>query len=142
MPALLFFIFTSQASALILLYIADRGLKLASKSRAKQVEMFALTAKHKYLYVYYRRKDGIITKYAFMCMIAYYIINVTGCIVLFAQYIMDNSSFPTPICVILIFANTILFIPSGSQPTLSFEQRGIYIRYIKDERAKRKKEKG
>ena len=87
------FIFMSQVSVLILLYIADRGLKIVSKNRIKQVEMISLRKSHRNFLVRYRRKEGIITKFAFKCMIAYYIINATGFIAIFIQYVLGDNSF-------------------------------------------------
>jgi len=138
--ALIGVIFFMQFIALILLYFADRGLKIVSKIRAKQVDMFTLT-KSKYLYVYFRRKEGIITRFAFKCMIAYYAINISGVIAIFAPFIMGNSSFLMGACGFLIFAHIGLFVPIGSQPALNFEQKVMLERYFADEREKKRKEK-
>jgi len=140
MLALFVFIFMSQVSVLILLYIADRGLKIVSKNRIKQVEMISLRKSHRNFFVHYRRKEGIITKFAFKCMIAYYIINATGFIAIFIQYVLGDNSFFTITSVIIVFANIGLIFPTGSQPELDFEQKVMLERYLIDERERKKKE--
>ena len=133
-------IFFIQFIILVLLYFADRRFKIASNCRAMQVKMFTLE-KNKYLYVYYERKKGIITQFAFKFMTIYYKINITGFLAIIVQLMIGNSPFLVMTCVILLFVNSVLVIPAGSQPSLDFEQRRLYNRYVLDEREKRRREK-
>ena len=124
-----------QAATLTALYFSDRKLKYLSKSGLGQADIFKL-AKFKYLYIYYRRKEGLITKHAFLCMIAYYIINLTGFVAIIILYVSDNSSLLEVVCV-LVFFNIGLFTVTG-RSDLAPEIRYKLEIYMDKEREKRK----
>ena len=128
-----------QFGTLIFLYVADKRLKFASMCGIKQVTIFTLS-KSRYFYIYYRRKEGRIIKHAFLCMIAYYIINVTWFIVIFIQLVMDNILSFTATHAILLLSNLVLFGVAGS-PLIDYEHGRLIDEYIANVRDREKKEK-
>ena len=132
MTALLVVLFFSQFGILLFLYISDRRLKHVLKSGIKPVKMLALT-KSKYFFVFYKRKDGLITKHAYSCMIAYYMINSAGFATIITQIIV-GSSLPLATCCILAFSHVGLITAINSQPVLSYEQKKMLERYLGRER--------
>jgi len=136
---LIVLILLSQALALFLLYMSDRRQKYALKGGIKRVETFTLK-KHKYLLVYYQRKKGIITKRAFIFMIAYYIINITGFIAIFVPYFLGNSSILLGTCCSLIFLN-IGLLAFTSSPLIDREHGGEIDLFIAREREREAREK-
>ena len=157
MDIMLVLVFIIQSATLICLYFADRGLKFASKSGIKQVKMLT-TKKYKSFFVYYRRKEGVITKHAFVCMIALYIIDFVGLVAISIQFTMDaesslylffstatmDSNPPLAItsCILAVFS-VVLLVAATSQPEykLSFEQKNALSEYIAKELKKLKEEK-
>jgi len=136
-----------QCGTLAFLYIADKRLKFLAESGIeirsklgvkKQVRVFILE-RYKYLFVYYKRKESIITKHAFLCMIAYYIINIVGFAVLTHQFVMGNSSFI--VGAIFCFLNLGLMIAVQQQPALNYEKGQMLNEYMSKEREKRKEKK-
>jgi len=77
MIELVIVVFLMQFGTLTFYYIADRELQFLSKSGIKQYEQITLT-KWNYLFVYYKRKEGLISKFILKCMIVYYITNGAG----------------------------------------------------------------
>lgn len=129
-----------QIGSLVFLYVADRRLFFVSKSGVTQVKALKLLKTHRYLFVYYKRKEGHITKHAFKCMIAYYIINAVGCAALFIQFFWANGSFIAATCSFIIMAHVGLIAAVGT-PLLNNEQQKMADKYIQDERERKKKEK-
>ena len=140
MPDILVILFIIQFMVLLCLYTTDRRIQFMSKSGIKQVELLALQ-KYKRFFVYYRRKDGLITKHAFVCMIAYYIINFAWFIIVLIQIITGNASYLATICGIFILANLVLLFPVFLQPALTFEQTLLLREYEYKEQARKEKEK-
>ena len=114
---------------LAFLYSADRELKFLAQGGIQQHEQITLT-KWKYLFVFSKRKDGIISKHAYRCMIAYYIVNGTGYVALLFLYIAKNDPFITISCIILAFANLGLLAMVGSQPRLTPVQEERKLKYM------------
>ena len=146
--ALLVLLFLEQSIVLIFIYCTDRELKYALKIGVKDSKLYKLT-RCKYLFVYTKRKDGIITKHAFMCMIAYYILNFTGLISVFVQIIFGSvifgiiSSLTITICIFIIL-NIGLFIAATPPFALNFKEREMMAREhqrIYDEAQKKRWEK-
>ena len=137
MYALLILVFPVQFGALSFIYCADRDLKLALKIGVKKIRQYTLTNNNKYFFVYTKRKEGIITRYAFMCMAAYYILNFAGLISVLFQIITESTSFSTITTCIIIFLNLGLLIAvappyrftlnAEEQKTVKEEQLKIYI---------------
>jgi len=125
-----------QLSTLLLLPVADRKLKFVSKQDIKHVEMFVLMKKSKYFFVFYKRKEGIISKHIYLCMLVYYIINVIGFISISIQLLFDNSHFLTATFIILGHLNLGLLIAVASQPFLNHEQKCRINNYRIEERWK------
>ena len=135
MIALLCVIFINQLGILVFLYFADRTLKLLSKSGFKPVVIYTLQI-YKRFFVYYKRKDGHITRFAFLFMIIYYIINITGFTAIFIQLILKSSLYLTQTSSILVFLHIALLIFASSQCNRSFEEKKILDRYMDGERVK------
>ena len=107
--------FLIQFATLTYMYIADRKLKWGTANGYGKVKTLTLT-KYKYLYVYYERKTGLITKYVFLCMIAYYLVNIVGALLLFILFIIASEILLTTTCVILSLNGGLLVVaasPSG-----------------------------
>jgi len=84
-----------------------------------------MLTKGKYFFVYQHRKKGLITKYAYITMIFYYVINasLTALLIYFLwNYDIYDSSAPR-IFSACMFLNVGLFIVSVLQPILNEEQR-------------------
>jgi len=127
--------FCIQLGALVFMYVADRELKLVLKVGIKQVEMLTLK-KSKYFFVYSKRKGGVITKHAFKCMIAYYVMNTAGFTLLLLLSIEGFSSFVTVTSCILGFSNAVLVPVAGSQPVLDYNQKNRVYTYLTEEKKK------
>jgi len=142
-------IFLSEFVVLAFIYITDRELKLLSQIGIKQYELLTLS-KGKYLFVYYERKKGLITKPVFVCMITYYIVNGAGFIALFIQLIIENDSLIRESSTILIIGNLgLLFMVGIYTPKLSAEQKHVKWEYLyklglelKKQKEEKKKAKG
>ena len=143
MIELIALVFLGNFVVLISVYITDRELKSLSQIGIKQFKMLKLY-KWKYFFIFSRRKEGIITKHAFMCMVAYYVINSAGFIALLIQLIIKSDSFITANCVILGFLNIGLLFLVVSQPRLNLEQRKQrfnYLQKLHEDYLRQKKEK-
>ena len=121
------------------LYSTDRQIKLVLKLGITQekAKMYNLK-KYKYFFVYYERKGGIISKNAFVVMIAYYIINLVGFYAAFSQFFIDGSVVPLGY---LIFLNIGLLIAAAVGKSLEPYQKRFLDEYKAKERALRKEEK-
>ena len=124
-------IFIGFASVILLyIYISDKDLKSVAYFSIKDVKFITLT-KCKYLFVYHKRKEGIITKHAFLCTIANYIINGTIIIALLVSIIINSEALfeNGHYFVITIFVlNVALIMAVISQPNLSPEQRKSFTK--------------
>ena len=141
MIELIAIVFMIEPVVLLFVYIADSELKLVSRIGIKQTKLLKLH-KWKYLFVFSKRKEGVITKHAFMCMVAYYIINSAGFIALLVQLMIKSDSFITASCVIFGFVNIGLLFLVVTQPRLSFEQRKQRFDYLQKRHEDYKKKKG
>ena len=90
MIVLIIIIFFNQFVTLAYMYSSDRRLQWLSDNGVEKTKMITLT-KHKYFFVFYRRKRGLITMYIFKCMLAYYIINFWGVVAITIQYFAMND---------------------------------------------------
>ena len=124
--------FFVQAIALTLLYFTDKELKRISKSGVKQVKMLTLT-KSRYLFVYTKRKEGVITRYAFRCMIAHYLLNAVVLTALSLQLIFGVYSFVIYTCCIMLAVNVGLLAAASASPGLNEKQKALYNVYLSDE---------
>ena len=137
MYQILIALFIFAAITLLLIYGADKELKYLSHINIKKVKLIKLT-KGRCFFIYHNRKDNMITKHSFVCMIVYYILNVPGCSMLIIHFITNNNLFFN-ICVILLFLNLILFITSGMKISLTEEQRKLkFAEQMKYREQKRK----
>ena len=107
-------VFFLQFVTLMSLYFTDRRYKLESKSGIRKVKMLTLT-KCKYFFVYNRRSEGLITKYVFKCMIAYYVVNITLFTILIILIFLENTPPMTILTGILCFSNIGLLLFSGGE---------------------------
>ena len=113
MSVIIIVMFFIQLVTLTSLYFTDRRLKRESKSGNKKVKMLTIT-KYKYFFMYYKRNEGVITKYAFVCMIAYYIVNLTLFTILTTQFFIDSSLSLTIPTATLCFLNIgLLYVSLG-----------------------------
>jgi len=130
MYELIIIVLMMQSVFLVFLYITDMELKFFSQIGIKQCELLTLK-KGKYLFLFFKRKENMITKHAFVCMVAYYIINCAGFIALLVQAITGNNSFVTESCVALVFSNIGLLIAvvSGNPKKLTSNQQKDYFEY-------------
>jgi len=115
----------SEIAALSSIYETDRTMRLLSENGIRQYQTRPL-GKWKYLFLIYKRKEGVITRYAFLWMVIYYFINGIGFFALYIQFITENPSFIRAITCIICFANLGLLYLSIYQPKISYEQREIY----------------
>ena len=132
--------FLLQLVVLHALYFTDRQIKLVLMLGITQekAKMFNLK-KFKYFFVYYRRKEGIISKNVFVGMIAYYIVNFIGFLTVFIQLFIDGSVVPFGV---LGFLNICLwFAIAFLGPNLEPRQKIFLDEYKAKERALRKQEK-
>ena len=107
---------------LMLIYTGDKELKLISQFGIKQAKLLEL-GKWKSFFIYYRRNEGTITKYGFVCMIENYIINGSGAVILFIMYTTENELFFTNTSVVVILLNGVLLMMTTLRPILNPEQR-------------------
>ena len=121
MLVLIILIFVAQLATLIYMYIGDRQLKWLSENGGEKAKLLALV-KYKYCYVYYKRKHGIITKYVYLCMITYYIINFVGVIAIIIQLCLFGNNILAITCVILVF-NAGLLTVAAAPSANAFEQQ-------------------
>ena len=134
-----------QILTLVFLYLTDMERKFFSRSGVKQCKLLTLK-RGKYLFLFYERKGNIITKHAFICMIAYYIVNGAGFAALLIQAITGNDSFEKDIFATLIFANIglLIVVVGGNPRKLTPDQNKEYWEYrmkLHEERKKQKREK-
>ena len=122
----------------LLLYGADKELKYLSKLSIKRVKLLTL-ARSKYFFVYHSRKENIITKYAFVGMIVYYIINILGLLLLLVHFITMNDLLLIFSCV-MFFLNLSVFMTSAIKISLNREQQKIKLedqKKIRNEKLKK-----
>ena len=129
MIELVAFIFITQFVALVFYYSTDRELKFLARGGIQQHEQLTLT-KWKYLFVFSKRKEGIITKHIFICMIAYYIVNGAGFAVLLFLYFSKNGPLIGFCCAFLVFANIGLLFILDTYPKLTPEQKKMRLDYM------------
>ena len=159
MGALLILLLFIQPGALLFLYFHDKELKLLSKLDIKQVKMLTLPTHYRSFFVYYRRKEGLITKHAYIWMIAYYIVNGVGFVTLFIQLIyefiiesdlysiltaagtIDTNPALGYTCCILAVSNGILFVAAQLKRELGLDQKQVLLSYRIKERKNREEEK-
>ena len=155
MGAFIFLTIFLQYCALWLMYYRDKELKLISRLDIKPVKMLALPEKYRRFFLYYQRNEGIITKHAYVWMIAYYIINVVGFVVLFIQLIIesniytaltiggntDNNSSLANTCIILAASNMGLVFAAQLRLDLNPDQKQVLLSYQTEERKRREEEK-
>lgn len=122
------------------LYFTDRKLKLYSILSIRQVSMLKLT-KFRYFFVYYKRREGVITKRAFVCMIAYYIVNTIGGMAVFAPSIIALDLSLTNILICYLVSHIGLFMAAIGIRELEYEQKKIYNSFIEDQRKRKTEEK-
>ena len=127
---ILVLILANQCCILMFIYNADRRLKHVLKSGIKPVKMRTLT-KNKYLFVFYRRKEGLITQHAYLYMIAYYFINAIGFTTMLIQYTTESNYSLT--CYILASLHLVMFIAVSTQPSLNPVQQKMFERYMEGE---------
>lgn len=140
MGILILLLFILHIIVLVCLYATDKRIKHISNSGIRQVNMLTLT-RFKYYFVYCRRKKGLISKHAFVCMIVYYILNFTGFFIMSFQFITGNSSSLQTTCSILLFLNIGLVFLVSLQPALTFDQTIALKDYIDKEKWKQEGEK-
>ena len=102
-------VFLAQFGALVFIYCMDRELKAAMEIDVKNVKLYKLL-KYKYCFVYHKRKDGVITKYTFQHMLAYYSINFTWLLIVLVQIITGNNSYLIMTCSIFMLLNLGLLV--------------------------------
>jgi len=144
MYELLVLVFLMQFVVLVFLYCTDRELKCASGIGVKDVEMLTL-AKSKYLFVYYRRKTGIISKHALIRMAMFYLINFAGLITVLVQIAVGGASSLTITYSVFCILNMGLLVAVLPNYALNAEERKRMLDYhqkIHEEYWKRKKRKG
>ena len=133
MNILIILLFILQTIVLACLYVTDKRIKFISNSGVKQIKLLTLT-KFKYCFVYYRRKKGLISRHAFVCMIVYYTLNFTGFFVMFLIFITGNISLLQTTCSVFLFLNIGLVFLVSLQPSLTFEQEITVKEYVDKER--------
>ena len=132
-------VFLIQLGVIIFLYFTDKYLKLVSKAGIRQVKMYTLK-RSRYLFVYQKRKEGIITKYAFVCMILYYMINIAGLITISIKMFIigDNSSL---VLTTSIFgACDVILLGYAGGPNDPVE-RGMVKQYMEEEKRRQKRKR-
>jgi len=132
-------VFLIQLGVIIFLYFTDKYLKLVSKAGIRQVKMYTLK-RSRYLFVYQKRKEGIITKYAFVCMILYYMINIAGLITISIKMFIigDNSSL---VLTTLIFGGCdVILLGYAGGPNDPVE-RGMVKQYMEEEKRRQKRKR-
>ena len=129
MIELVVLVFMANALVLSFLYFTDRELKLLLQIGLGQYKLLSLN-KWKYFFVFYKRKEGIITKHAYVCMIAYYIVNGIEFIWLFIQIITGNNSFISETCMVQGFSNIGLLAIVVIEPRLTPEEKRIKFEYL------------
>jgi len=143
MIELVVFIFMMQSGVLLYFYITEREMKFLSQIGIKQCEQLMLT-KWKYLFVFSKRKEGIITKHAYVWMIAYYIVNGAGFVILFVLYIAKNDLLINVCFGVLLFANLGLLIFAIIQSRLTSvqeEMRSDYMQKQREEYLRKRRER-
>ena len=133
-------LFSWQFFILFVLYFTDKKLKLYSKLGLRNVNMHTLT-KCRYFFVYYKRKEGIITRRAFVCMIAYYIVNIIGCLAILVQFIIVRVPYMADIIFYYLVSHVGLFAAAMCIRKLDDEQEKVFKKYEEEERERRKEEK-
>lgn len=131
------------------LHLVDLELKycfqIGENFGVRRVTQFKTLKRGKYLFLFFKRKEGIITRHAYMCMIAHYVINGTGLIASLIQIITENNSFTSGGGVTLAILNMcLLVVILARKPDLNKEEKKIYFEYrlkIYEEQKKRKREK-
>ena len=143
MYPLLILIFIVQFVTIVWLYFTDRELKFAYESGIKQVKMITLS-RSRHFFVYYRRKEGVISKYVFVCMIALYITDFVGLTAISIQFIIENDLYlsltatmdsnPSLMITVVVFTviSGVLFVAATGYE-LSFEQKNELREYISKE---------
>ena len=126
-------VFLGNSIIITFFYITDRELKFLSRQGIKQYEQIQLN-KGKYLFIYYERKKGMITKCIYKRMIVYYIVYGAGFVVLFFLYIAKNDSLITLCCAILVFANIGLLPLAFPEPRLTPAQEKMRSDYMQKQR--------
>jgi len=121
------------------LYAVDRQLKYFAELNIKKVKLLTLT-KSKRLFVYYNRKENVITKDAFISMIIFYIINTLGILLLLAHFIA-KSDLLFKFSVGLFCSNLLLFSHSAIRLSLKYEQQKIVWEDQKKYRKMREEQK-
>ena len=125
---------------LLCIYNTDKRIKSMLYSGIKQTSMLKQTSR-KYFFVCYRRKEGLISKHAFVCMIIHYILNTTGFALLFIQFITRNNISMQITCSILLFLNIGMIIPASLQPALTSKQELLLKEYMDKERWRQEDER-
>ena len=133
-------LFILHIIVLACLYVNDKRIKAMLSSGIKQIELLSLT-KQKYFFVYYKRKEGFISKHAFISMIVYYILNFAGFVALFIQFITGNNSPLLTTCGILIFLNIGLIFLVSVHPAITDEQKMELDEYMDKERWRQEDER-
>lgn len=113
MIVIIVIILFAQFVTLVYMYVSDRRLQWLSDNGVEKTKMIALV-KYKYFFVYYRRKRGLISKYIFRCMIAYYIINIAGVIAITIQYFAMNN---TVISTSIVLGFNVALLPIVQSPS-------------------------
>ena len=114
----------TEAGMLLFIYISDKDLKFVSEIGLKQIDMLTLK-RGKYSFVYYKRKEGIITKHAFVCSIISYILNGVAYPIIFIPYITNMDLLLGLVIMMIFLLDFVLIIFVYSQPKLTFEEKEI-----------------
>jgi len=113
-----------EAGILLFIYISDKDLKFVSEIGLKQIDALLLK-KGKYIFIYHKRKEGIITKHAFVCSITSYVLNGIAFPTILISYI-TNMGFLLGLAMIVVFlSDFVLVIFVCSQPKLTFGEKEI-----------------
>ena len=117
--------FTVSAVTLLLIYGSDKELKYLHQLNIKKVKLLSLK-RSKAFFIYSKREENKITLYAFICMIAYYVINILGVVLLFAHLITKCDLLFVLSCA-TIYLNFLILIVSGMKIYPSKEKQEIML---------------